>query len=244
MIQEKLADLHDSRLALPQIALVNDANAATLAEYRFGAGSRKRLGRKIKHMVYLTISTGIGGGVITDGRLLLGANGYAAELGHIVVEAFGRRCSCGSIGCLESVASGTALARDAAMVVRSRRPSKISDLAGGDPANVSARIVEEAARLGDPIACELWEREGRYVGVGVVNCIHAFNPEIVVLGGGVTMAGDLLFKPVLETVRQRVLPAFAETYDIVPAALKGESGALGAVAVALELLEKHGHSGR
>ena len=134
------------------IVLVNDANAAALAEFRFGAGSKQRLGREIRHLVYLTISTGIGGGVIIDGKLLLGANGFAAELGHIVIDAFGPRCNCGNTGCLEAMASGTALAREGAMVVMSRRPSKISELTGGDPDKVSARIVVEAARQGDPLA--------------------------------------------------------------------------------------------
>jgi len=222
-----------------QITLANDANAAALAEYRFGAGSKKLLGRKIKHMVYLTISTGIGGGVIIDGKLFLGANGYAAELGHTVINAHGKRCSCGNIGCLEAEASGTSLAMNAAMVVASRRPTKISELAGGDPRKASARIVMEAARLGDPIACELMEEEGKLVGIGVVNCIHSFNPELVVLGGGVTAAGDILLDSVRATVQRRVMPAYVGTFDILPAALKGESGALGAVAAALDAMERH-----
>jgi glucokinase len=220
------------------IVLVNDANAAALAEFRFGAGSKERLGRKIKHLVYLTISTGIGGGVIVDGKLLLGANGFAAELGHIVVDAFGKRCNCGNIGCLEAMASGTALAREASLVIVSGRPSKIAELTGGDPAKVTARIVVEAARQGDPVASELMEREGLLVGVGIVTCIHVFNPEVVVLGGGVTNAGDLLFDPVRATVDRRVMPGFHGTYKIVPAALKSESGALGAVAAALEAVEE------
>ncbi|MEO8286678.1 MAG: ROK family protein [Chloroflexota bacterium] len=218
------------------IVLVNDANAAALAEFRFGAGSEKLLGRKIKHLVYLTISTGVGGGVITDGKLLLGANGFATELGHIAIDAFGKRCNCGGIGCLEAMASGTAIAKEGAIVVISRRPSKISDLAEGKPENVTARLVVEAANQGDPIANEIMEQEGLLVGVGVVNCIHTFNPEVIVLGGGVTNAGDLLFKPVHATVESRVIPAYKGTFVILPAALKGESGALGAVAAALEEL--------
>jgi glucokinase len=225
--------LGDSR----PIVLVNDANAAALAEYRFGAGSKERLGREIRHLVYLTISTGIGGGVIIDGKLLLGANGFAAELGHIVIDAHGPRCNCGNTGCLEAMASGTALAREGALVVQSRRPSKISELVGGDPEKVSARVVAEAARQGDPLACELMEQEGMLVGVGVVTCIHTFNPQVVVLGGGVSNSGDLLFNPVRVTVEKRVQIAFRGTYEILPAALKGESGALGAVAAAIDACE-------
>ncbi len=229
MLVERLGD------SIP-IALVNDANAAGLAEYRFGAGSEKLLGRKIEHLVYLTISTGIGGGVIVGGKLLLGANGFAAELGHIVIDAFGKRCNCGNVGCLEAMASGTALAKEAAIVVISRRPSKISELAEGDPDKASARIVAEAARQGDPIACELIAQEGMLVGVGVVTCIHTFNPQLVVLGGGVMNAGDLLLDPIRATVAKRIMPAFVGTFEIAPAALKGESGALGAVAAALDVM--------
>jgi len=123
-------------------------------------------------------------------------------------------------------------------VVTSGRPSKIVDLAGGDPEKVTPRIVEQAALLGDPIARELWQQEGTLVGVGVVTCIHVFNPEVVVLGGGITNAGDLLFNPLRATVKERVMATYEGTFEILPAALKGESGALGAVAAALEAVEK------
>lgn len=216
------------------IQLINDAKAAALAEYKFGAGCEQALGKKITNLVYLTISTGIGGGVITDGKLLLGTSGLATELGHMVIDVFGNRCNCGNTGCLEAMASGTALAREAGIVVASRRPTKIAELADNKPENATARIVVEAAQAGDPIACELMEREGLLVGVGVVNCIHIFNPQVIVLGGGVTNAGDLLFKPVRATVERRIMPAFRGTFEIASAALKGTSGALGAVAAALE----------
>ncbi|HET9495609.1 MAG TPA: ROK family protein [Chloroflexia bacterium] len=223
------------RLALAEnvpLVLVNDANAAALGEYVYGAGSERVLGRRIHNLVYFTISTGIGGGIIADGRLLTGANGLAAEMGHMVVDAFGRMCNCGNIGCLEAMASGTALAREAAVLVASTRETLIDTLAGGDPDKVTAELVSEAAREGDPLALELMEREGKLVGMGVVSAVHIFNPELVVLGGGVTNAGDLLFNPVRETVARRVQPAYRGTFDIVPAALGGRSGALGAVAAA------------
>jgi glucokinase len=224
------------RLALPDsvpLVLVNDANAAALGEFVYGAGSERALGRRIRNLVYFTISTGVGGGIITDGRLLTGANGLAAEMGHMVVDAFGRMCNCGNIGCLEAMASGTALAREAAVLVASTRETLIDTLAGGDPANVTAELVSRAAAQGDPLALELMQREGQLVGMGVVSAVHIFNPELVVLGGGVTNAGDLLFNPVRETVARRVQPAYRGTFDIVPAALGGRSGALGAVAAAV-----------
>jgi glucokinase len=229
----------EERLQLPEstpIVLANDANAAALAEYKFGAGCEKRLGKPIKHLVYLTISTGIGGGVIADGKLLLGATGMAAELGHIVIDLHGPRCSCGTIGCLEAMASGTALAKEAAMIIAARRETSMADAVGGDPEKVTAEIVVRAAKAGDRVACELMDREGMLVGVGVVNCIHSFNPELVVLGGGVTNAGDLLFKPVKATVEARIMRGYRGTFDIVPAALGNEVGGLGAVAVAMEAM--------
>src|SRR5438093_4784414 len=131
-----LPKLIGERLQAPKntpIVLVNDANAAALAEYKFGASCERIAGRSIRHMVYLTVSTGVGGGVIADGKLLLGATGMAAELGHIVIDLHGPRCTCGNIGCLEAMASGTALGREGAMLVAARRETLMADLAGGDP---------------------------------------------------------------------------------------------------------------
>lgn len=218
------------------IVLVNDANAAALAEFRFGAGALHQGSEPIKHLVYMTVSTGVGGGVITDGKLLLGHTGMAAELGHIIIDLWGPRCSCGNRGCLEAMASGTALAREGYMAVKARRPTSMSAMVGGDPDLVTAEIVVKAAQEGDPEACALMAREGMLVGVGVVNCIHAFNPQLVVLGGGVTNAGDLLFDPMRATVADRIMPAYRGTFEIVQAALGGDSGALGAVAAAGEEL--------
>ena len=231
-----LRDMLKERLDLDgdtPIVLVNDANAAGLAEYKFGAGSPKHAGREIKHLVYLTVSTGIGGGVVVDGRLLVGASGMAAELGHMAIDVNGPRCYCGGVGHLEAMASGTALAREGYMVVAACRETSMADAVDGNPAKVTAEVVVQAAQEGDPAACELMEREGFLVGIGVVNCIHTFNPDLIVIGGGVSNAGDLLFNPVRATVEARVMPAYQGTYEIVPAALKGTSGALGAVAAAL-----------
>ncbi len=231
MVRERVG----ARSDLP-IVLVNDANAAALAEFRFGAGAQYKGSEPIKHMVYLTISTGVGGGVIADGKLLLGQTGMAAELGHIVIDLWGPRCPCGNRGCIEAMASGTALAREGYMAVKARRPTSMSDAVGGDPDQVTAEVVVKAAQEGDHEACELMKREGMLVGVGVVNCIHAFNPQLVVLGGGVTNAGALLFDPVRATVEDRIMPAYKGTFEIVRAGLGGDSGALGAVAAAGEEL--------
>src|SRR5919201_1957848 len=129
-------ELLDRRLSEPEgvpVALVKDTNAAALAEYRFGAGHREREGRPIRHLVYLSIGTGVGGGVIVDGKLLIGSSGIAGELGHIIIDLHGPRCSCGNIGCLEAMAAGPALAREAAMVVASRRQTSMAEAAWGGP---------------------------------------------------------------------------------------------------------------
>lgn len=236
-----MRDLLYERLGLrpkdTPIVLVNDANAAGLAEFRFGAGRKPRDGKPIRHLVYLTVSTGVGGGVVVDGKMLLGANGLAAELGHMVIDLNGPRCACGNRGCLEALATGPALAREAAMVVIARRETSMTAAVGGDPDKMTAEIVVKAAQEGDAAACELMEREGMLIGVGIVNCIHLFNPQLIVVGGGVSNAGDLLFKPMRVTVEARIMRAYRGTFDIVPAALGGDSGALGAAAAALEKLE-------
>jgi len=231
-----LRDMLRAQLDLPEsvpIELVNDANAAALAEYKFGAGCERVQGRPISHLAYLTISTGVGGGVIVDGKLLVGGTGLASELGHLVIDAYGPRCYCGGIGHFEVLASGTALAREGYLLVASRRDTIISEMVGRDPDKVTSEIVVDAAKQGDREALKLMEREAFLVAVGVVSCIHAFNPQLVVIGGGVSNAGDLLFKGLRATVADLIMPGFPGTYEIVPAALGGKSGALGAVAAAL-----------
>lgn len=220
------------------LVMVKDANAGALGEYHFGAGAHYRGSEPLRHLVYLTISTGIGGGVISDGKLLLGSTGIAAELGHIVIDPSGPCCGCGNLGCLEAFASGTALGRQGYLVVKSGRPTKMAELVGGVAEDVTAEIVVKAAREGDHEAAALMKREGMLLGVGVVSIIHAFNPQLVVLGGGVSNAGDLLFDPVLATVDERVMLAYKGTFQIVPAALGGDTGALGAVAAALAEVKK------
>ena len=213
--------------------LDNDANAATLAEHRFGAG------RGIRNMVYLTISTGVGGGVILDGRLRHGENGNAGELGHISVCYQGRRCHCGGIGCLEAYVSGTSIAARAREALRAGAHSpELAHLAAAGEERVTGEAVVEAVRHGDPLARALWDETMEMLGTGVASMINAFNPRRIVLGGGVTRAGDLLFEPVRRIALQRAIPALAEVVEITPAALGDRAGILGAVAVALERLER------
>lgn len=206
--------------------LDNDANAAALGEHRFGAG------RGVDNLVYLTVSTGVGGGVILDGRLYQGENGNAAELGHISVDADGRACHCGSIGCIEAYCSGTSIAaRAVEALAADEAPSVLRSVAAG---TMTAQAVAEAARDGDRAAASIWDESVRLLGAGVVSIIHAFNPRLVILGGGVTRSGDQLFDPVRRVVDERTMPWLREAVEIVPAALGEMTGILGAVAVAID----------
>ena len=206
--------------------LDNDANAAALGEHRFGAG------RGTDHMVYLTISTGVGGGVIAGGRILRGENGNAAELGHISVNAHGRPCHCGSIGCVEAYASGTNIAVRAREALEATdEPSSLRRL---DPASLTAADVVDAVGSGDALAREVWDETTTLIGAGIASVVHAFNPRLVVVGGGVANAGGLLFGPVRRIVAERTMPWLHEVVSVVPAELGTRTGVLGAVAVALD----------
>ena len=206
--------------------LDNDANAAALGEHRFGAG------RGTANMVYLTVSTGVGGGVVAGGRLLRGENGNAAELGHLTVDAHGRRCQCGSIGCLEAYASGTNIAARAREALSAgEEPSRLRSVPVDE---LTAAEVSAAAEAGDPLAERVWSETATLLGAGIATMIHAFNPSLVVLGGGVTRAGDLLLGPVRRAAAERTMSWLHEVVRIVPAQLGERAGILGAVAVALD----------
>jgi len=206
----------------------NDANAAALGEQRFGVG------RGVRNLVYLTISTGVGGGLILDDRLYHGENGNGGELGHISVRVGGRSCHCGSNGCIETYCSGTSIAARARDVLAAD-PS--GPLAERDATEIRAEDVVAAARDGDPLASSLWAETMELLGGGVVSIIHAFNPRLVILGGGVTGAGDMLFDPVRRIVAERTMPWLGEVVEVVPAELGTMTGVLGAVAIALDRLE-------
>lgn len=222
-----LRDILEKRLGIP-VYVGNDANLAALGEYTFGAG------KDYRYLVYLTISTGIGGGIIEDGRILDGAKGAAGEVGHMTIEAFGPRCNCGNYGCWEVLASGTGIRRRAIEMLQGGRESLLTELSEGDLEKVTAELVEKAARKGDPAAQELLHQTGLYLGVGITNILHLFNPEIVVLGGGVSQIGELIMKPMREEVERRAMPAFRQNVPIVYTDLKGDVGLYGAVAIVLQ----------
>ncbi len=205
----------------------NDANAAALGEYKFGAGKNK------KNMVYLTVSTGIGGGVIVDGRLMRGANGNAAELGHLTLNINGPACPCGANGCFEMYASGTAIARRTREAIQAGAPSQILSLAGSLE-KITTHHILDALQKEDELAKKIWNETTEYLGRGLAVVINTFNPELIVVGGGVTAAGELLFKPVREKALRYAFPRLAAVCSIVPAGLGSNVGVVGAAACAFE----------
>ncbi len=205
----------------------NDANAAALGEYKFGAGKNK------KNMVYITVSTGIGGGVIVDGRLMRGANGNAAELGHLTLNIDGPACPCGANGCLEMYASGTAIARRTREAIQAGAHSQILNLAGSVE-EITTHHILTALEKDDALAQKIWNETTEYLGRGLAVVINSFNPEVIVVGGGVTAAGDLLFKPVREKALRYAFPRLAAVCSIVPAGLGSNVGVVGAAACAFE----------
>ena len=189
----------ESVLDLPVI-IENDASAAAWGEFRFGGGA------EADDMVLLTVGTGIGGGIVVDGVLLRGAFGVAAELGHMRVVPNGIRCGCGNRGCWEQYASGTALVREARELVVSGTPlaARLSELCAGDPAALSGPDVTRAAAEGDPAAVELLADLGVWIGEGLASVAAILDPQLIVLGGGVSEAGDLLLDPALAAFRRQL----------------------------------------
>jgi glucokinase len=209
----------------------NDANVAVWAEYRFGAG------RGFRHVLLVTVGTGIGGGIVSDGKLFRGANGFAAEIGHIVVEPGGPPCGCGNHGCFEQVASGQAIGRLGREAAREHPHSLIAAQADGDPDRVTGAMVTEAARRGDEVAKGVLAVVGRRLGEGIAGLVNILDPQVVVVGGGVIDAGDLLLAPARAAFLEAVeAPDHRPEVPIVPAELGNEAGAVGAAALALEEL--------
>ena len=204
------------------VYLGNDANLAALGEWRYGAGQGH------EHLLYLTISTGVGGGVISDGHLLEGRQGLAAELGHVTVLADGPVCSCGNKGHLEALSSGTAIAK----YVEEQLKDKKTESSLRSSAKRTAETIAAAARGGDELAQAAFDRAGKYLGIGVASFLHIFNPSIVILGGGVSQSEDLLYEPFRESLRAHIFnPAYLENLVITPAALGDDAGLLGALAL-------------
>jgi glucokinase len=205
--------------------LDNDANCATYGEYWQGAG------RGVKNLVGVTLGTGIGGGVILDGRIARGASGSAGELGHTTIDFTGRRCACGNYGCLEAYASGPNIAARAREGLEVGYESVLTELVDGDLERLTALTVYEALVLGDEYAHEVMRETAKILGAGIANIVNLLNPEVVVVVGGVTRAGDHLFGPLRSEVRRRAFASAVAACRILPGELPETAGVVGAAGV-------------
>jgi glucokinase len=218
-----LKDELEPRIGVP-LTVENDANAAAWGEFRFGAG------REVDHLVFVTLGTGVGGGVISHDVLLRGAQGAGGELGHVTIHATGPRCACGNRGCLEALASGTAISRRARELASEIPGSALGRLAV--ERKILGEDVTRLAREGDELALSVLEEAGRWLGIGLAGFVNIFNPEVTAVGGGVMAAGELILKSAREEVRLRARPPSRDLVEIMEATLGPESGVLGAAALA------------
>ena len=202
--------------------LDNDANVAAIAEFMFGAG------KGTENMVYITVSTGVGGGAILNGKIYRGSTTNALEVGHTTVFPGGPRCGCGNLGCLEATSSGTAIGRRANEAVNSKVETSLRDYE-----TVTSYEVFKEAEKGDAVSKKILDEAFNYLGIGVANIIASFDPDKVIIGGGVSKGGDVLFNKVQEVVNERCFKSMAEYCKIVPAGLGTDAGVLGAVALAI-----------
>lgn len=225
---EPLRDALADRIGQP-VTVENDANAAAWAEYRFGAAQGARV------VVCVTLGTGIGGGLVVSGVLYRGAYGVATEYGHMTVVPDGRRCACGNRGCWEMYASGTALARDARELadISPVAAHRLLELAGGDPDALTGPLVTQAAREGDPAAVEIYTAMGQWLGRGLANLAAIIDPDVFVIGGGLSAAGDLLIAPARDTFRRSLTGrGFRPVADVRLAHLGPNAGLVGAADLA------------
>lgn len=210
----------------------NDASVGAYGEFRLGAG------RGHRHLLFLTVGTGIGGGIVADGRLFRGAHGFAAEVGHLIVEPGGPSCGCGNQGCWEQVAAGRAIDRLGREAARIDDGAHLRALAGGDAERVTGELVTRAAMDGDPASVRILAEVGRRLGEGIAGLVNILDPEIVVVGGGAIAAGDLLLEPARAAFLEAVEAAdHRPPVPIVPAELGTDAGAVGAAILALDELE-------
>jgi glucokinase len=220
-----IRDLIADRLGR-SVAIGNDVNAGAFGEWHYGAGQGSR------DFIYIACGTGVGGGIITDGRLLLGRDGLAGEVGHMVVSLDGPRCNCGGHGCLEAYAGGWAIEAAAQSLLDAGIPSILTDLMEERGEQLSGPLINYAAEHDDGLAIEVLSRAGRALGFAVASLVHLFNPEVVAIGGGVISAGTFLFDPMHEALAEHLIEGFGHDLRVVPAALGQDSGLLGAAVLA------------
>jgi glucokinase len=203
--------------------LLNDASAAAFGEYFVGAG------KGTKNLIFLTISTGIGGGIVINGKLYEGTDGAAGELGHMIIKEGGPKCHCGQNGCLEAMASGYAVVRETNARLEKGEKSSLQQIFRSGKGTISAKDVADAAKTGDRLSCDVIENTIAYnLGIGLANIINIFNPEIIVIGGGLSKMGNMLLRPAARVAKQTALRLPASSTNIVKAKLGDSAGIVGA----------------
>jgi glucokinase len=227
-----LAGLFRDCFALP-VAITNDANAAAIGEMEFGAA------RGMRHFIVITLGTGVGSGIVVNGELLYGADGYAGEIGHTVVDPQGRRCACGKRGCLEAYASAVGLCRTVMILLADRMEQ--SELRRFSISDLTAHDVFEAARRGDAIALEAFRETGRILGMKLADAVAITSPEAIFLFGGLTAAGELIFEPTRISLDEHLLKTYRGKVRLLPSGLRdGTAAVLGAAALIWRDLEADG----
>ena len=199
----------------------NDVRCAALGELKYGAG------KGCENLICITVGTGIGSGLIVNGKLVRGASNAAGEIGHIKLQIHdGPICGCGDTGCMEAFASGPAIVAMAEEYILGGKSTKYREMANGG--DITPFIVAEAAKAGDPVAKRIFARIGEYIGIGMASVVNLLNPEKIIIGGGVADAGDILLEPLKETLKKRAMKIAGETVEVVPAQLGNTAGVIGA----------------
>lgn len=208
----------------------NDANVAALGEFRFGAA------KNVNSMVMMTLGTGIGGGIILDGKLWTGANEAGGEVGQQIINPGGMKCGCGNFGDLEGETRRDAIVERAVKKLHRGRKSMLTEMVHPKYYDLTPAMIADAANKGDEIALEVMEETGYFIGLGVSNLISILNPEMVVIGGGISQAGDVLWAPIMRTVRANAITDALEVCSVVPAQLGDDAGVMGGVVLVLQEL--------
>jgi len=220
-----LTDMVKERFGIPAF-IDNDGNVAALGEMRFGAGVG------VRDMIYITLGSGVGGAIIIDGQIHYGRGRIAGEIGHMIVQKDGPLCGCGAHGCLEALASATAMIREARAAIEAGEPTLIRELVEGDPTRLNGELIARAAQQGDEVALRIWREAGEALAVAIYSLAMLLGPEVIIIGGALAQAGDILFKPMYEKLEQESGGRF-DPRQVRMAALGERAGLMGGVALAL-----------
>lgn len=211
----------ESNLKFPTF-VANDVNAVALGEATFGAGVG------FANSLCITLGTGVGGGIILGGKLYVGSHQFAGEIGHMVVEKDGLPCKCGGIGCLERYVGRDYIISYAVEAIKNGKYTKIKELVNNDLSKITPKVITDAAKLNDKLALEIWDKVGRYIGVILGGVLNFLDPGVIIIGGGISLAGKFVFEPIRDEVKKRAFPMLAKIVKIVPAKLGDNAGCIGA----------------